>query len=898
MTRENQMLNSKVSKAVRIAIAFGAASTAAFSASSFAAEDKSVKKVERIQVTGSRITRTDMEGASPVVTITNEQMTSLGFHSVQDVLENITAVTGALTTQSIHGFTPAASSVSLRNAGANRTLTLVNGKRLVQYPKASGGTSTFQNTGNLPTEAIARIDILTAGASAIYGADAVGGVINVILKDNFEGVAAKVKSTGYTEGGGATNQFAFSAGVSSDKLNVSLFLEYEDSEVIRASDREEFGVHTDKVPWTERSNYSSYGARISGPFNYTLPKDECNASGFFFDDANSRCGFDRSSMRDLKPATTKGIALTTFNYQISDEHELYGRFQYSRGTSERSIEAMGINDVKVTIAGDKATMSLDTDSKTFDKSTFWGGQFASADFVDGKYTVIRRLHEFGPRGNETTSTDHGFNLGLQGELSADVTYQFEWAYNNATVDVLSETYATRKGMFEFLSAGDNGFNLLKPFSAEDVASVAYVPFENNKSSQNNFSFNISGTAMELPAGAIDYSAGVEYTKQSFATNSDTESKKGAILTTGGSSGKGERDFTSVYTEMRADVTETLVLNAALRFDDYSDFGSNVTPQVSLEYRPTDDFLIRATYADVFRAPDMQRVYGDPSNGFATVIDFKRCEELGGTPGTELAGYTECHEHHIASTTGGNKNLKAEKGHSINLGLVYGTESFDATIDVWEWELDDMVDSVSSTRIAKEYATYEDNITRDAAGSIVSVNATAQNLSFSNVSGIDFDTGYRFDFNDLGTLRFGLRGTYLLNSESQLDSTSPVRDELKDYGLLPEFKLNASAVWNLEDIKISIFARHTDGVAGANYNSLKDSTTNKANGGDITVASHTVWNASVKYIYSENVNVLVGSSNIFNKGPNADFSDASWPHYPRGLYNANGRSVYAQLDVKF
>lgn len=891
------MLNSKISKAVRLGLALGAVSTAGFSANTIAAEE-GAEKVERIQVTGSRITRSDLEGASPVVTITNEQMSNLGFHNVQDVLENITSVTGAITTQSIHGFTPAASSVSLRNAGANRTLTLVNGKRLVQYPKALGGTSTFQNTGNLPTEAIARIDILTAGASAIYGADAVGGVINIILKDNFEGVAAKVRTTGYTEGGGSTNQFSFSAGASNDKMNVSLFLEYEDSKSIKATDREEFGVHTDKVQWTERSNYSSYGARIAGPFNYTLPKEECNSNGFFFDDANARCGFDRSTMRDLKPETTKGIALTTFNYEINDEHELYGRFQYSRSTSVRSIEAMGIDDVGVTITGDTATLTLDDNAKDFDKATFWGGQFADANFVDGDYTVIRRLHEFGPRGNETTGTEHGFNLGLQGELFADVTYQFEWAYNNATVDVLSETYATRKGMFEFLSAGDNGFNLLKPFSAESVESVAYVPFENNKSSQNNFSFNIAGSAMELPAGALDYSAGIEYTKQTFATNSDTESKKGAILTTGGSSGAGERDFISLYSELRADLTETLVLNAALRFDDYSDFGNNVTPQVSLEYRPNDDLLIRATYADVFRAPDMQRVYGDPSDGFATVIDFKRCTELGGTPGTELPGSTECHEHHIESTTGGNKDLNAEKGYSTNLGIVYGNDAFDATFDIWKWELDDMVDSVSATRIAKEYETYNDNITRDADGSIVSVNATAQNLSFSTVSGIDFDTGYRFDLNDAGTLRLGLRGTYLLNSESQLDATSPVRDELDDYGLLPDLKLNASAVWNLEDFKISIFGRYTDEVGGTNYNSLKDSTSNTVNGGDITVASHVVWNASVKYIYSENADLLIGSSNIFNKGPNADLSDASWPHYPRALYNANGRSVYAELQVKF
>ncbi|MEJ6473546.1 TonB-dependent receptor plug domain-containing protein [Pseudoalteromonas piscicida] len=894
------MLTNKVNKAVRLGLVFGAASTAVLSATA-AAEEQSAESVERIQVTGSRIKRADLEGASPVVSISNEQMTNLGFHNVQDVLENITSVTGALTTQSIHGFTPAASSVNLRNAGSNRTLTLVNGKRLVQYPKALGGTSTFQNTGNLPIEAIARIDILTAGASAIYGADAVGGVINVILKENFEGSALKVKSTRYSESGGATNQFAYSVGASSDKLNVSLFLEYEDSKDIKATQREEFGVHTDKVPHTERSNYSSYGARIDGPgtsSDYTLPKDRCNNEGFFYDDANARCGFDRSTMRDLKPATTKGIALTTFNYQLADEHKLYGRFQYSRSTSQRDIEAMGINDVTVDIAGDKATLNLDEHSKEFNRDSFWGGQFADARYVDGEYTVIRRLHEFGPRGSETTGTEHGFNLGLDGQINDTTYYQVEWAYANAQVDVVDETYATIDGMFKFLSAGENGRNLLDPFSEEDVNSVKYVPTERNKSSQNNFSANISGTAMELAAGALDYSAGVEYTKQTFATASDTESEKGAILTTGGSSGAGSRDFYSVYTEVRADITETIVLNAAVRYDDYSDFGGNVTPQVSIEYRPTEELLLRAAYADVFRAPDMQRVYGDPSNGFSTVIDYKKCKELGGKPGDELAGTTECHEHHISTITGGNKDLEAETGYSVNLGLVYGTENFDLTLDAWKWELDDMVSTVSATRIAREYETYGDNITRDANGSITLINATAQNLSFSTVSGIDFDTGYRFDLADLGNLRLGLKGTYLTKSESQLDPTSEVRDELNDYGLLPELKLNASIVWNFDDLKISVFGRYTDRVNGTNYYDLKDATDNTTNGGKVKVASQTTWNASAKYYFNDETSVIVGASNIFNKGPSYDPTDASWPHYPRSIYNANGRSVYAQIDYKF
>jgi iron complex outermembrane receptor protein len=862
------------------------------------AADESVEEVERIEVTGSRIKRTDVEGASPVISVTAADMAKFGFHNVQDVLENLPAVTGALTTQSIHGFTPAASSINLRNAGSNRTLTLVNGKRLVAYPKASGGTNTFQNTGNLPTEAVKRIDILTAGGSAIYGADAVGGVVNVILKDDYEGFAVKARTTGYTEGGGQTSRFAVSAGSTNDKMNVSVFLEYEDSEVIKATDRENFGIHTDKVAHTERSAFSSYGARIAGPNSYTLPESDCTERGFFWDSGNERCGFDRTKYRDLKPATTKGIALATMNYELNDEHKAFGRFQYSRSTSKRSIEPMGSNDIGVEINGDVATVYLDTYEQDFNKETLWGGQFSGADYVDGDYTVIRRFHEFGPRGNETTGTDHTLSLGLEGELFEDTFYELAWTWSNATVDVLSKTYATKSGMFEFITNGENGRHPFESFSADDVNQVSYVPYENNKSSQNNFAFNISGNVMELEAGSFDYSAGIEHTSQTYATESDTESAKNAILTTGGSSGSGKRDFFSVYSEVRADVLEGVVVSAALRYDDYSDFGDNLTPQISVEYRPMEELLLRATYSDVFRAPDMQRVYGDPSNGFDTVVDYKKCAELGGSPGVPLPGFTECDEHHISTVTGGNKELKAETGYSVNYGAVYSGEAFDATVDLWEWKLDDMVSTVASDTVAQEYNTYSDQIVRDANGSITFINSAAQNLAFQKVSGIDFDTGYRFELNELGDLRVGLKGTYLLKSDSQLNPTEDVTDDLNDYGLLPKLKMNLSLAWSVADYQVSLFGRYTDRVGGDNYNGLKDSTTNTVNGGDIHVASHTTWNLSVKYDATENFDLLVGSSNIFNKGPNYDPTDSGWPHYPRSLYNATGRSVYLEAQYKF
>ncbi|MGS0730108.1 TonB-dependent receptor plug domain-containing protein, partial [Shewanella sp. 0m-11] len=146
--------NSRLAKAIRFALATGAAAAALSSPVVLAATDD--ENVERIQVTGSRIQRSDMETATPVTVLSADEMANQGFTSIQDALESLTSSTGAMTTQSVHGFTPAASSISLRGAGANRTLTLINGKRLNQYPKPAGGTDNFVDTANLPMEAVQR----------------------------------------------------------------------------------------------------------------------------------------------------------------------------------------------------------------------------------------------------------------------------------------------------------------------------------------------------------------------------------------------------------------------------------------------------------------------------------------------------------------------------------------------------------------------------------------------------------------------------------------------------------------------------------------------------------------------------------------------------------------------
>ncbi|WP_133406420.1 TonB-dependent receptor plug domain-containing protein [Parashewanella tropica] len=895
--------NAVLAKAVRLALIAGATSATLSTANVIAAEESA--NVERIQVTGSRIKRTDMETANPVVVLSADDMAKQGFTNVQDALENLSATTGAVTTQSVHGYTPSASAISLRGAGANRTLTLINGKRLNQYPKFLNGTDNFVDTANLPMEAVARVEILQSGASAIYGADAVGGVINIILKRDFEGIALKARRGDTTHGGGANSRVALSLGSSSERGNVSSFVELNFNEQLKTTDRANFGLDTDKVPHSVKSKYSSYGARIApnskgAKGQRALNQEQCETQDLLWDKANNRCGYDRSKQRDLSPESYRFISSTIFNYELTDDTIFNGRIDFAKAKSTTLIEPTSTDGVDVEVKENKVNVNAYGRKFTYNKADAFGGDFANAE--DGKYYYIRRLNGLGNRKGETNTQNYYGSFALEGTLADEYSWDVSANYGKTDLDVFNSGYSLEQKIVDYITSEKNGKSLLDPISKDAYKKLEYTPHSRATSSLLNFQANISGVALQLPNGNdLEFALGSEWSKQKYRANADTESKAGNVVGTGGSSGQGERSFYAVYSELRVPVLDELTFDLALRYDKYSDFGGNVTPSIAVEYRPIDELLVRGSYNKVFRAPDMQRVYGDPSTGFSQVTDVKRCLELGGTPDKVIKGLpdnvnTVCNELHIDITTGANPDLKAEKGYTANVGAVYGTDELNVSIDVWEWKLNDMVTTVSASRKAREHKLYEKDITRDAQGKITHINSVAQNLSFKKVSGIDLEGGYTYEMDALGELSFKTKATYLLKSESQIDAASPVDDDIDDGGIA-RLKGSFVTAWNYQDFTTTLGMFYTARHHGASYKSVKANSKNfdeKAN----EVASYVKWNFTSIYNVSDDVQIKAGILNLFDKGPNFDPTLSSWPHYERSLFNARGREWFVETEVKF
>ena len=262
--------------------------------------------MEEIVVTGSRIKRIDQESVNPLVTITAEDITDVGYNSLQDVLGALTQNSGgSLDQQQTFGFTPAASAVDLRGVGIGRTLTLIDGKRAPKYPIGAGGTDNFTDTANIPLAGIERIEVLTTGASAIYGSDAMGGVVNIITKSNFNGVSLTGRVSDTDDGGYGQQNLSLMIGTGDEDRNIMFLVEYENWERLKANQRNNFNDLGSDLAFGGLGSYSSYGISMLS-FTHAFPRvtlqdPECSDRGLQRWENNDICGFNRSDRRDLMP---------------------------------------------------------------------------------------------------------------------------------------------------------------------------------------------------------------------------------------------------------------------------------------------------------------------------------------------------------------------------------------------------------------------------------------------------------------------------------------------------------------------------------------------------------------------------------------------------------------------
>ncbi|WP_421200342.1 TonB-dependent receptor [Aeromonas enteropelogenes] len=847
---------------ISAAIAFALASLAAAPSVS-AEEGQNVEKLQKIKVTGSRISRVDVEGATPVVSVSKAQIEQSGQQTVADYLKQASY-------NSFGGYSPSSGdsyqsqgTVGLRGLGSTRTLVLLNGKRIAGSP-TMGGTSINLNT--IPMAAVERVEVNLDGGSALYGSDAIGGVINVILKEGFDGLMFQGRFGSPTEEGGDEQSGSIVSGITGEKGSLMMVYEHDVKDVIYYRDRDYLALQGASAPSLYGRNIKGVDAATGKTVTRTLEGIDCESTGAGFVTKGTACRFDFAQVAAKTASRTRDTVYVNGRYHINDNVDFVPQMIGSRVTSfGRFAPAAGVFSVNGGTTGGDAVLA---------DNGFNTG-------VGEKATVYYRFNNVGPRDNDVTDLTGSMNLGFEGVLPTEAVGDVEW---NAGY-MYSKTDNKSSG---------SGY-VLEPAVQTQVNSGNFVNGSFSDSATNDLSYDTSRTSKmdffqwygglgwemgELPAGPVSWYLGAEYNDWVYSDTYDSQSEAGNVLGSSGNSGSGVRDVFATYIETLIPITEQIELNLAGRYDKYSDFGSAFSPKASLRYQPLDNLMFRTSWSQSFRAPGLDDLYAADSFSADFAKDYVGCQ---------ANNVANCPESQYDTTRQANKQLKEETADTFTIGAAYSPlDNLNLSLDYYYIKIDDVIQlATTQTQFYQELNTGSNpNVVRDANGDVEMVYAGMVNLGQLKTSGLDFKADYKYDFN-VFTMRYDFGGTYILKYEEGLFAGGPMIDK-KGWNERPELRFNSGIGatfpqwWNL------------DAYLSANYidSQSQDYVDGQEEG---HIASNTVWNLNVAVDTSWNAKIQAGVKNMFNREPSLSSDGFT---YTEDLYSIDGRIYYIDYTQKF
>lgn len=832
------------------------------------AQEENDEELERFQVTGSRIDR-DVEGTSPTVSFDREDIDASGVTTVQELLRELPAAgpgTFNTSNDSQDDTSSGTAAISLRGLGASSTLTLVNGRRVVQSATAQGISTNFVDLNSIPLAAIERVDILKDGASPIYGSDAIAGVVNIILREDYEGFEVTLGAGTSSEGDGDEREIQAVWGKNYDGGNVMIALNYFKRDLLIHNDRDFARTADNRFRGGGDSRSSSGNPGSFAPEGQAFrPDPECPPERI----RGNFCRFDYGPFLSLIPESERTGMFLKVDQEITDSITGFIDAQVQRNSTFLSASPSPAFTVTTGI----------TVPENHPNNPFPG---------EGDLRFRRRLTEFGPRQDDTDSTFFNMTLGLQGDFSvAERRWNWEATYQYGMNDVNEIGRAGYINARELQAALDDGtFN---PFgcqagpecegavvgtpTVEDILNNAGNPdlppdvaerigtqtFRIAKSHLRVYSVQANGDLFDLPAGPVLASAGVERRETDIRDEPDEQYLRDEIVGTEATFVLGEREIDAAYAELVVPVTDWAEIQSAFRWEDYSDFGTTTNPKVGLLLSPTENIRIRGTYSESFRAPSLAEL-GNISNESIGLVDPLRCPVTGDDQDCGFSAFIV----EFQPTTG----LEPETSESLNFGVAWEpTDNISTSLDYWQIEVDDLIGTNSqflldqnadNPDVVNRFPRTEQDEELGIPGRIRIINGRRVNFGNEKVEGIDFsfdwllNTSYgRFDFNTQWT-RF-LTHDRLNEPGGEAIDLVGKWDVANGLGR-PEDKLTSGVNWNLNDF-------------GANFRvNYRDGYDDDPRAADRRVSARTTIDASVRYFGLPNSTISLSVQNLLDEDP--------------------------------
>jgi iron complex outermembrane receptor protein len=851
------------------------------------AEAESTTKMEVMTVTGSRIKRADIEGALPVTVIERSEIEASGDISVSDFLRNTTF-------NSFGSFRPrsgssaqAFSELSLRGLGGNRTLVLIDGRRAPVSPS----TGTGQDLNAIPLAAVERFEILSDGASAIYGSDAIGGVVNIITRKDFNGVEVSLGASNPKLEGGETEEGQMLFGASSDRGSLIAGASYNNRGIVYQRDR----PYSSGGASTFSNNYlnpnGSFFSAPSGPTAGTSAvPGGCSLPGFTV--VGNRCLYDFTSLAADEAELHQSALFTRATYEINDDWSTYMNASVSRVTSFGRY-APGLATVAV---------AANTPNNPFN--------------VD--LTVRHRFAALGTRDDSVESNAYDLSFGFVGRIGTiDVEagvrrneFQTYTIGRNYPVIPLANA-AIADGSYSILHGAPNDQSVLDSIKA----TISRDSFTLNEELFGLASMDL----FEMTGGNAAISVGAEYRKEDYADVYDSLSAAGVIGGSAGASAAGGRDVKAAYFEMLLPVLDNFEVSLAGRYDRYSDYGSDFSPKIGLRFQPTESLTLRASYGHGFAAPAIPLLVAAPRSGADFVTDTRTCLAFGLTADCRDPVSGNVSIPQVTAWTIANPNLSSETSKQFSLGLAWDASDWlNLTVDYWNIKIEDLIAPITTNTIiacldgqdvacppglsnlpqtgstgrpVEEVVPNPQlglGLARDpVTGLILYVQNGSANQGTLETDGIDLNVRTNFDFADWGSLRNQLQVGRVLSVTND-GGRNFVGDERT-----PAYRANLQNIYTLGDFEFTWNVNYIHGTDSAN--ALRDE---PLPGVELTLPSWTTHDLQLAWNAPWDGKIALGVQNVANRGPVLDSLDPTGRGFDFGLYDGYGRVPYLRYTQTF
>lgn len=811
------------------------------------------ESTERIEVTGSRIKRADAEGALPVTTFTRADLQASGVTTIAEFVRTMPfAQAGNYRPQSGSSFAGYAGA-DLRGMGAERTLILIDGKRA---PK-SAQVGSAADMNSIPMAAVERVEVLLDGASAIYGSDAIGGVINFITRKDFNGAEFSIGYTDPVQPGGEKREMSGIIGLSGDKGR--LFGGF--SKTKRGM------VFTNQRPWGNVRGASVFGnnAYILATGQYVpIPGQNgtCEGIGPNFHTTPTDLNGDDVIAPD------EYLCTYNFNSVAADEQEIENQSIFARGEYQISADWSAYLNASVS--------RVDSFGRY---ASVPGAVFLAADAAGNPLgedmLLLHRYAAAGNRDDYSTTTVYDYNVGVRGVIGkVDVDFgvrSYESAFRRLGYNYIVADLAAA-------AINSGAYDITNPFAASEEtlnsikATISRDGIYNNQEVYGSASMPL----FKMGGGDAMGSLSAEYREERYKDQYDSLSEAGQILGSAGNSAGGTREVTAVSGEMLFPILKDLEASLSARYEEYSDYGSDFSPKASVKFKPLSNVALRASVGKGFRAPSLDILTQKTTFSAETIEDARTCDVLP----CNADGQIQRDTFFIA-----NPELQSEKSNQFSLGAVWDvTPALSVKLDYWNVKIKDAIGTVTAQEIVDRDNGDDPRaippglgLTRAPNGAITSITAGFANEGVLKTSGLDLGVTGRWKVGGFGQFTHTLQWAHML--EQKFDG-----DELAGTQGLPKDRAVLANRWTLGDFDV-------------NWNVNYIGKNGEASEGDATKA-YTTHDLQLNYAPSfiKGATFTVGALNVTDEMPELiGFEGRNFNFY---LYDSYGRQAYVRFTQKF